>query len=171
MRNRLILLALATAATVTGVSYYDQPGSAMLVKHEALVTQAYPDPAYGWAVPTICVGHTRTARRGMVLTKEECLDLLWSDLDQALVDLRSLVGPSARLTPGELLGTTSFVFNIGPTKLRSSTWRKKFLAGDRVGACNEMRRWVYANGKKLRGLETRRIDEEAVCLRDLQASP
>jgi lysozyme len=165
-RPRVIALALATALTVAGVGYNSQPGTAMLVKHEALVNKAYADPAHGWAVPTICVGHTRTAKRGMWLSTEQCMDLLYSDIDVAIRELRGLLG-NTTLTQGELLAYVSFVFNVGPTKLRGSTWRKKFLAGDRIGACKELGRWVYSNGKKFRGLVLRRADETAVCLRDL----
>jgi lysozyme len=165
-RPRLIALALATAVTVAGVGYNGGPGTDMIVKHEALVNRAYADPAHGWAVPTICVGHTRTARRGMWLSDEQCMDLLYSDIDAALQDLRGLLG-NAKLSGGELLAYVSFVFNVGPTKLRSSTWLRKFKAGDRIGACKELYRWVYSKGKKYRGLERRRNDEVAVCLRDL----
>lgn len=166
MKPRMILLATATAAAVLGASYNGGTGTDMLVKHEALVTRAYPDPAYGWAVPTICVGHTRTARRGMVASKEQCRDLLAGDVDNALRELHGLLG-DVKLTEGELLAYVSFVFNVGPTKLRNSTWLRKFRAGDRVGACEELNRWVYSNGAKLRGLVIRRADESLVCLRDL----
>lgn len=168
MRGRIVALALATAATVGGIAWdnghttKDQIGLS-----EGKVNQTYADVAYGWAVPTVCYGHTKTARRGQWLSDSQCLDLLDDDIEQALTDLRSLVGTHATLTEGELAGTTSFVFNIGRTKLASSTWRRKFNAGDRVGACKEMLRWVYSNGRKLRGLETRRDGESSVCLRDL----
>lgn len=166
-RPRLIALALATALTVAGVGYNGGPGTDMVVKHEALVNRAYPDPAHGWAVPTICVGHTRTARRHMWLSDEQCMDLLYSDIDAAISELRGLLGPQFLLTQGELLAYVSFMFNLGPTKLRHSTWLRKLKAGDRIGACRELYRWVYSDGKKYRGLERRRADEVAVCLRDL----
>lgn len=166
MKGRLIALAAATALTVAGVSYQGRPGTALIQRHEGKVNTAYADPAHGWAVPTICYGHTRTARKGMWLSDKQCLALLTSDIDAALQDLRGLLG-NAKLSEGELLAYVSFVFNVGPTKLRNSTWLRKFRAGDRVGACNELSRWVYANGVKLRGLVHRRADEVAVCLRDL----
>lgn len=172
MRQKLIALSLATSATVAGL-YWGDPGHGVstqqqIATYEGKVNKAYPDVAHGWAVTTICHGHTKTARRGQWLSDKECLDLLDRDIDQALAGLRRLVGTHATLTPGELAGTVSFVFNIGDPKLQGSTWQRKFNAGDRVGACKEMLRWVYANKKKLPGLETRRRGESAVCLRDLQ---
>lgn len=166
-RPRMIALALATAVTVAGVGYNGGPGTDLLVRHEAKVNRAYADPAHGWAVPTICVGHTRTARRGMWLNDEQCMDLLYSDIDTSIKELRGLLGDSFMLTKGELLAYVSFVFNVGPTKLRNSTWLRKLRAGDRAGACRELGRWVYSNGKKMRGLVIRRDDETTVCLRDL----
>jgi lysozyme len=167
MKHRLLVLATVTAATVAGLSYKGEPALELIQRHEGKVNSAYADPAHGWAVPTICAGHTRTARRGMWLSDQQCMDLLQEDIKVAIRDLQSLVGRDARLTEGELLAYTSFVFNVGPTKLRSSTWLRKFNAGDRAGACRELTRWVFANGVKLRGLEKRRAEERAICLRDL----
>lgn len=39
-------------------------------------------------------------------------------------------------------------------------------AGDQVGACEELRRWVYAGGMKWRGLMNRRDMERSMCLAD-----
>lgn len=166
MRGRLIALATATALTVSGIMWDGLPANQHIARSEGKVNLAYADVAYGWAVTTICYGHTRTARRGQWRSDEQCLDLLDTDIAAALNDMRRLLGP-VMMTEGELVGTVSFVFNVGPTKLRSSTWRRKFLAGDRRGACLEMLRWRYSNGKVWPGLETRRKGESAVCLRDL----
>ena len=37
--------------------------------------------------------------------------------------------------------------------------------GDPVGACNELTKWVYAGGRKVRGLERRREAERTLCLK------
>ncbi|ECA7253941.1 lysozyme, partial [Salmonella enterica subsp. enterica serovar Oranienburg] len=36
-------------------------------------------------------------------------------------------------------------------------------AGDQAGACNELKRWTYADGKQWKGLVTRREIEREVC--------
>ncbi|EOI7428944.1 lysozyme, partial [Yersinia enterocolitica] len=38
-------------------------------------------------------------------------------------------------------------YNIGPSKCFTSTFYKKLNAGDRKGACAEIKRWVYDGGK------------------------
>jgi lysozyme len=45
---------------------------------------------------------------------------------------------------------------------------RKFNAGDFKGACQEMDKWVYAGGKKLKGLEKRRQQEKALCMEGLE---
>ena len=51
----------------------------------------------------------------------------------------------------------SFAFNLGFYKLKTSTLLKTIREGGSVRAIKkEFKRWVYAGGKKLRGLERRR---------------
>lgn len=62
---------------------------------------------------------------------------------------------------------TSLTFNVGCGATRKSTMFRKIRNGDYIGACNELSKWVYAGGRKLRGLEIRREKERALCLADL----
>ncbi|TFU20914.1 lysozyme, partial [Proteus mirabilis] len=57
----------------------------------------------------------------------------------------------------------SFAFNVGTTTFARSTLLKKLNAGDRAGACEEIKRWVYAGGKVWRGLVSRREAESVLC--------
>ncbi|QIM63160.1 glycoside hydrolase [Pasteurellaceae bacterium Orientalotternb1] len=61
----------------------------------------------------------------------------------------------------------SLTFNVGCGVTRKSTMFRKIRNGDYVGACNELSKWVYAGGRKLRGLEIRREKERALCLAGL----
>ena len=61
----------------------------------------------------------------------------------------------------------SFASNAGAPNFCRSTLNKKLNAGDLAGACNELPRWVYAQGIKLPGLVNRRADERALCLKGL----
>lgn len=113
-------------------------------------------------VPTICHGHTATAEMGQVRTDEECEALLKQDLSEAFMAVARHVRvdmPKARW-----VAMASFVFNVGEGAFSKSTLLRKLNAGDTVGACNELRRWVYAAGRKLKGLERRREAERALCL-------
>ncbi|OOF80230.1 lysozyme [Rodentibacter caecimuris] len=77
-------------------------------------------------------------------------------------------GNGSNLPQGTFDAMTSIVFNVGCGAMRKSTMFRKANAGDYVGACHELPKWVYAGGKKLRGLEIRREKERALCLRDLK---
>jgi len=123
---------------------------------------AYLDPV---SIPTICYGHTATARIGQTKTQAECDDLLESDLGEALeaVDLQL---PNAPPLTRAAFG--SFVYNVGAGAFNRSTLLRKARAGDWVGACNELPRWVYAGGRQLPGLVARRQAERELCLSGLQ---
>ena len=56
----------------------------------------------------------------------------------------------------------SFSFNLGSYALKSSTLRRKLNREDYDGAAGEFRRWVFAGGRRLRGLVRRRADEAAL---------
>ena len=57
----------------------------------------------------------------------------------------------------------SFAYNVGATATINSTLLKKLNAKDYAGACSELKRWVYAGGKKWKGLMNRRDVEYEVC--------
>ena len=63
------------------------------------------------------------------------------------------------LEDGQFNALCSFVFNLGSGALQSSTLRRKINRGDYIGASNEFPRWVYAGGRKLKGLVRRREHE------------
>lgn len=65
-------------------------------------------------------------------------------------------------TPGVLAALVDFAFNLGPGRLRSSTLRKRVNQGNWEAAKIEIMKWVYVGGKRLRGLERRRIAEIAL---------
>lgn len=66
-------------------------------------------------------------------------------------------------------------FNIGSGAFCGSTLVRKLNSGDHKGACDEILRWVYADGKDCRiaennclGIVKRRYDEHAMCIQGLQ---
>jgi len=69
------------------------------------------------------------------------------------------------LCPGladEQLGAiTDFTYNLGVSRLRASTLRKRILAGRLDDVPDELRKWVYAGGRRLNGLVGRRESEAA----------
>lgn len=126
---------------------------------EGTKLESYQDSVGVW---TVCTGHTGTAAPGQTRTQAECDALLESDMGEALAAVDRTI--STPLPDKTRAAFVSFTFNVGAGKLQRSTLARKANAGDLVGACNELPRWVYAGGERLRGLVNRRAEERAVCL-------
>lgn len=62
-------------------------------------------------------------------------------------------------TDGRKAALGDFAFNLGLTRLRGSTLRKRVLAGDWEGARIELMKWTRGGGKVLPGLVARRRAE------------
>ena len=120
---------------------------------------AYLDPV---GIPTICEGVTRGVKLGDARTPEQCDAALAEEVRRhaAVVDKYVHVP----MSPNTYAAVVSFVYNVGEGSFRGSTLLRKLNAGDRVGACNEMPKWVYAKGRKLGGLVRRREVERQLCL-------
>lgn len=69
-----------------------------------------------------------------------------------------------KMPQGAFDALTSITFNVGCGAMQKSTLFKMANQGYSLAMCEQFSRWVYANGKKLRGLETRREKERALCL-------
>ena len=66
------------------------------------------------------------------------------------------------LTRGRAAADADVAANLGLTRLRASTLRKRVLAGDRAGARREIVKWVRGGGRVLPGLVARRNAEAAL---------
>lgn len=55
-----------------------------------------------------------------------------------------------------------WTYNLGPGNLKTSTLRRKIKAGEWDEVPDQLRRWVFGGGKKLRGLVLRREAEAAL---------
>lgn len=122
--------------------------------------KAYKDIVGVW---TICDGITKGVGPTTTATPAECKSHLIKELHvaYAYVD-KCLPGPRS---PGEDLAYTSLVYNVGSGAVCNNTGlRRKYLVGDRKGACDELLRWRYAGGKSVPGLLNRRKAEHIHCV-------
>lgn len=133
--------------------------AASVVGFEGYQLVDYHDPV---GIPTACFGHTASAEVGKVRTEAECQGLLLEELRAYQHCVLEVV--EVPLNQNQLAAFTSFTYNVGCSAFKSSTLLKKLNAGDSIGACNEMTRWVYAKGIKLNGLVNRREAEKTLCL-------
>lgn len=137
----------------------------LIVEFEGLRTSAYPDPAHGWAVPTVGVGHTTAAGKpavyiGMKITEAEAYDILDRDLAEFAEHVSRAV--KVPMNDNQFGALVSFTFNLGMGNLNRSTLLKKLNAGDYEGAAEEFGKWNRGNGKVMKGLTRRRAAEAAL---------
>lgn len=113
-------------------------------------------------VPTIGFGSTEGVKMGDTIAVPEALERLRRDVG----DAESAIGRCVKvpLSQGEYDAFASLAFNIGSNAFCTSTLVKRLNAGDYDGACEEIRRWVYAGGQKLEGLVNRREAEFQMCM-------
>lgn len=126
--------------------------------YEGYHPKAYIDPV---GILTACYGHTGDVVR-KTYNEDECESLLKSDALKAIDAVNRNV--KTNISNKERAAYTSFVFNVGEGSFIRSTMLKLINAGDRIGACNELSKWVYAGGLKLSGLVKRREAERKLCL-------
>lgn len=144
-------------AVVLAFAAYFSPspqGTALIKQSEGLELQAYPDAVH---IPTICYGSTYGVKLGQTATLQECEELLVRDATYAGKALDRHV--QVQISQRQYDALVSFVYNVGETQFRTSTLLKRINAGQCKLAAAEFDRWVYAKGKKLRGLVRRRANE------------
>lgn len=149
LRNKIAIGALTGALGMTG---------ALVSWFEGRSLVAYLDPV---GIPTICEGVTLGVKLGDRATPAQCDQLLQRELRIALTAVDRQVRVPLPDTRRAALG--SFVYNVGERQFSSSTLLRLLNAGDVRGACAQLSRWVYAGGKQLAGLVSRRAAERELC--------
>lgn len=143
----------------------DQAGIDLITSFEGFSPVRYLCPA---GKSTISFGHV--IRDGEhfdePMTESEGLSLLLMDLPSYEAHVLDLVEES--MTQGMFNALTSFVYNLGPHALETSTLLKLLNAGSETAAADEFLKWDKAtvNGKKitLPGLTRRREAEREMFL-------
>lgn len=119
-------------------------------------------------VPTIGYGSTRYADGRAVtladapITEAQADALMLATLGEYEAAVRRYV--QVAINQNQFDALVDFAYNAGAKNLLTSTLLKMLNAGDYEGAAGQFTRWVFANGKKLKGLETRRLLERRLFL-------
>ena len=118
------------------------------------------------AAPYLCPAYFWTIGYGILCQKDHPEITLEQGEEMLATVLPSYVGHALRLSPrlegNRLTAIADFVFNLGPTRYKASTLRRKVNEGAWEAAGRELRRWVYGGGRKLNGLVVRREAEAAL---------
>jgi lysozyme len=148
-----------TAAVAVVALSLSTAGTDLIRKWEGTKQNAYLDAV---GVPTICTGSTRNVYIGQYATLGECEQRLVEDTSYAGKAIKRLV--KVKLTQEQYDALVSLTFNIGEGNFAKSTLLKRINSNDCYAAGLQFNRWVYAKGRKLRGLVARRADESALFL-------
>lgn len=126
--------------------------------------KAYLD---GGGVWTIGFGHTRGVKRGQKITDEQAEEMLTEDIAEAEATIRYFVDEDVLdvMPAAAWDALVSFVFNLGRQAFRNprtgtATGVQRALnMRDWKGVAVQLSKWVYDNGKMVRGLAVRRASE------------
>jgi lysozyme len=127
---------------------------ALVKRFEGLRLHAYLCPA---GVQSIGYGSTGPdIKLGMSWTAEQAEQRMQSDAQVYLHGTAALCPPARDERLGAL---ADFSYNLGLTRLKASTLRKRVLACDWPGAAAELQKWTRGGGRVLPGLVARRAAE------------
>ena len=140
-RRSLAALSLSAAALVG------------IVLHEGYSERAIiPVPG---DVPTIGFGTTSGVKLGDTITPPQALARALVDVQQFEGAIKTCV--TVPLTQNEYDAYVSFAYNVGSRAFCQSTLVKKLNLGDFKGACDELLRWRFFQGKDCALPENRRL--------------
>lgn len=130
----------------------------LIRRFEGLRLKPYLCPA---GIPTVGYGHTGpdVTLQSPPMTPQFAEKVMQEDAERhALLALKL----SPNLKGDRLAAIADFLYNLGPTRYKASTLRRKVNAGEWLDAKDELEKWVWGGGKKLPGLVARRAAEAAL---------
>ncbi len=141
----------------------------LIKRHEGLELTAYlPTPNDKW---TIGYGHTKTAKKGMVISEYQAEELLRQDLAWVEDCIKRLV--KVPLSQNQYDAVASLIFNIGEGNFSKSSVLRFINEGKFAEAADSFRMWNKQRNKStgqlevLRGLTRRREEERMLFLRNV----
>lgn len=138
-----------------------QKGLELIKRFEGFSPVPYVCPS---GYRTIGYGHVIRSNDGNIdrINEVEAEDLLIKDVLLVEKAIKRLI--RVPLEDYQFDALVSFTFNLGSGALQSSTLRQKINREEYDSAADEFLRWVYAGGRKLKGLILRRIAERSLFL-------
>lgn len=138
-----------------------QEGLSLIKRFEGFSPTIYLDAA---GLPTIGYGHLLHPGEAEMykgsISEAVAQDLLIKDVVRAERAVLRLIAVS--LTDGQFDALVSFTFNLGSGALQRSTLRRKANRQEHTDVPAEFMKWVWAGGRKLKGLVKRRAAEGAL---------
>lgn len=136
-KGTLIAVALLGLSAIGYQAVERDEGTGPLVKSDGTtMAQAYADPAHGWAVPTICAGHTRGVFRGQQVPLAQCQAWLHEDATDAGRAIKRCT--PVPMTQGQYDALVNLVINVGGGAYCGSQIARHIKAGNCQAAAREM---------------------------------
>jgi lysozyme len=141
-----------------------QVATELCKRFEGFSSKPYYCPA---GVVTVAFGSTRYEDGRSVSMSDPPVTQEYGERLLAHVLQRECLPAAVKYTPAlvgneEALGAiTDFIYNLGASRYKNSTLRRRLNERDWDEAQLEIRRWVRANGRILKGLQRRREAEAA----------
>ena len=136
---------------------------ALIRKFEGLRLKPYRCPA---GVPTIGYGHTGPdVRMDMPPISEPVAEAMMQQDADVFTRAAGNLSPVLWFDEDKHAAIADFCFNLGTTRYKASTLKRRVDSGDWDGAAEELRKWVWGGGRKLPGLVARRAAEAALMIR------
>lgn len=141
-------------------------GKALIKKWEGFRSDPYICSGGVWTIgygATRLLDNSRVSKDTPPVTQDEALDLLEQQLISYEKSVSRLI-PLHFLNVNQYSALVSFCYNLGSRSLKASTLRKHILAERNEQAADEFPKWCFASGRKLKGLQLRRLDERRLFL-------
>ncbi len=142
----------------------NQRGLELISNAEGCRREPYHCPA---GILTDGIGNTTGVSSGILKTDKQ----IAADWERNILEAEQCVNRyanGAALLDNTFSSAVEITFNVGCPAMKNSTMFNLLRQGKIVAACNELTRWVYANGTKLEGLVNRRGESKKLCLDGLQ---
>jgi len=131
-----------------------QEGIALIKKFEGCELEAYKCAAGVW---TIGYGSTKGVKEGDTISQEDADNLLLEEMHEYEGYINDMV--TVDLKQNEFDALVSWVFNLGPSNLSSSTLLSRLNNKVWDDVPNQIKRWNKAGGQVKQGLVRRREAE------------
>ena len=127
------------------------------IRHfEGCKLKAYLCPAGVWTCGWGATGPDVV--KGTVWTQEQADTRLIKDATRFMIEACAQ-SPVLWFDEDKRSAITDFCFNLGTSRYKASTLKRRVNAGDWEGAQEELQKWVWSGGRKLPGLVLRRQAE------------
>lgn len=120
-------------------------------------------------VLTVCDGITGPeVVDGKTYTPATCDELLTTTVAKKYEALDKCITPN--LAPNQMAAVLSLGYNVGTGAVCKSTMVRLINEGQPAATwCREFSKWVFAGGRKIKGLVNRRAAEQKLCMEGIEA--